>query len=362
MATDSSSASEQLEEDVSLSDLPHDLIKPDQNEATSTKPDSAKLNEAEEEFDFASSMRGSSFLADTQMCAADDLFFKGQILPLRLSISSDSGLTKPNPTRRLAGSESMDGHSISGFKSICDSRSSNCSSTRISPNSSRSNSNSSSSTVTATTSTSIANSKPRVRNQFYTQPSPKPQIQISNGARLEKVGSRRSQKSSSIWDFFRFGLVRTPDQVLRSNSARVSSNRISVSRNSSVNSNNSTNLTTANTSTVANSTISDGERNNAVTNTTTATLNSSENLKQKRQGFFSDCKCSFEAVASNAVVPKSNVVKESEAATHEMKADKVAAYELKMKKKKKKKKSGSKQKQQKQVMSHHRTYEWLKGL
>lgn len=360
MATDSSSASdEQLEEDVSLSDLPHNLIKPDQNEATGTKPDSAKLIEAEEEFDFASSMRGSSFLADTQMCAADELFFKGQILPLRLSISSDSGLTKPNPTRRLSGSESMDGHSISGFKSISDSRSSNCSSTRISPNSSRSNSNSSSST--ATTSTSIANSKPRVRNQFYTQPSPKPQIQISNGARLEKVGSRRSQKSSSIWDFFRFGLVRTPDQVLRSNSARVSSNRISVSRNSSVNSNNSTNLTTTNTSAVAHSTISDGEKNNAVTNTTTATLNSSENLKQKRQGFFSGCKCSFEAVASNAVVPKSNVVKESEAATHEKKADKVAAYDQ-LKMKKKKKKSGSKQRQQKQDMSHHRTYEWLKGL
>lgn len=359
MATDSSSASEQLEEDVSLSDLPHNLIKPDQNEATVTKPDGAKLIEAEEEFDFASSMRGSSSLADEQMCAADELFFKGQILPLRLSISSDSGLTKPNPTRRLSGSESMDGHSISGFKSISDSKSSNCSSTRISPNSSRSNSNSSSST--ATTNTSIVNSKPRVRNQFYTQPSPKPQIQISNGARLEKVGSRRSHKSSSIWDFFRFGLVRAPDQVLRSNSARVSSNRISVSRNSSVNSNNSANLTTTNTGTVANSTISDRDKNNADTNTTTANLNASENLKQKRQGFFSGCKCSFEAVASSAVVPKSNVVKESEAATHEKKADKVAAYELKMKKMKKKK-SGSKQKQQKQDMSHHRTYEWLKGL
>ncbi|KAM5576723.1 putative membrane-associated kinase regulator 1 [Rosa sericea] len=363
MATDSSS-SEQLEEDLSLSDLPHNFIKPDRNHSTSTKPDSGKVIEAEEEFDFGSSMRGSSFLADTTMCAADELFFKGQILPLRLSVSSDSGLTKPNPALRLSvsGSESMDRHVpcyMSGFKSISHCRSSSCSSTRISPNSSRSNSNSSSST--ATTNTSIANSKPRVvpvRNQFYTQPSPKPQIHISNGGRLEKVGSRPSKKSSSIWDFFRLGLVRTPEQnlnkVLRSNSARVNSTRISVSRNSSVNSNNSTSFSTTNnktTSTVANGTISDGDKNN-VTNTTAA-LNS----EKSPQRFFSGCKCSFEAVASNAVVPKNSFAIFSEA-THEKKADKVAA-DLKMKKKKK---NGSKQKQLKQDMSHHRTYEWLKGL
>nr|XP_011463573.1 PREDICTED: probable membrane-associated kinase regulator 1 [Fragaria vesca subsp. vesca] len=368
MARDSSSSSEQLEdEDVSLSDLPH-FIEPDQSHSTSTKPDdSGNVIDAEEEFDFGSSMRGSSFLADTKMCAADELFFKGQILPLRLSVSSDNGLTKLNSAQRLSvsGSESMDQHSpcyMSGFKSISDGRSSSCSSIKISPNSSRSNSNSSSST--ATTNTSNSSAKPRVvpvRNQFYTHPSPKPQIQVSNGARLENVGSRRSKKSSSIWDFFRLGLVRTPEQdlskVLRSNSARVNSTRISVSRNSSVNSNNSITLGNNNntTSKVANGTISDGEKNN-VTNTTAALFSE----KKSRQNFFSGCKCSFDAVASNAVVPKSHVDKESEA-KHEKQADKVAV-DLKMKKKKRKKNNGSKQKQLKQDMSHQRTYEWLKGL
>lgn len=82
--------------------------------------------------------------------------------------------------------------------------------------------------------------------------------------------------------------------------------------------------------------------------------------KKSRQNFFSGCKCSFDAVASNAVVPKSHVDKESEA-KHEKQADKVAV-DLKMKKKKRKKNNGSKQKQLKQDMSHQRTYEWLKGL
>ncbi|KAL6220353.1 hypothetical protein ACLB2K_008109 [Fragaria x ananassa] len=365
MARDSSSSSEQLEdEDVSLSDLPH-FIEPDQSHATITKPDSGNVIDAEEEFDFGSSMRGSSFLADTKMCVADELFFKGQILPLRLS---DSSFTKLNPAQRLSvlGSESMDRqHSpcyMSGFKSISDGRSSSCSSTRISPNSSRSNSNSSS--FTATTNTSIASAKPRVvpvRNQFYTHHSPKPQIQISNGARLENVGSRRSKKSSSIWDFFRLGLVRTPEQdlskVLRSNSARVNSTRISVSRNSSVNSNNSITLGNNNntTSTVANGTISDGEKN-IVTNTTAALISE----KKSRQNFFSGCKCSFNAVASIAVVPNSHVDKKSEA-KHEKQADKVAV-DLKMKKKKKRKKNnGNKQKQLKQDMLHQRTAEAIQS-
>ncbi|XP_050378378.1 probable membrane-associated kinase regulator 1 [Argentina anserina] len=367
MSTDSSSSFEQLEdEDVSLSDLPHNYVQPEQNHSVSTKPvDSSKVIDTEEEFDFCSSMRGSSFSADTKMCAADDLFFKGQILPLRLSVSSDSGFTKQNPARHLSvesgSSEYTDRH-MSGFKSIIEG-SSSCSSTRMSPNSSRSNSNSSRSTAT-TTSTSIAKSKPRVvsvRNQFYTHPSPRPQIQISNGARLEKVGSRPSKKSSSIWDFFRLGLVRTPEQdlrkVLRSNSDRVNSTRISVSRNSSVNSNNSTTFSNNNnnptTSTIANGTINDGEKN-SVTKTTAALISETKS----RQRVFSGCKCSFEAVASNAVVPKSNVDKESES-KHEKKADKVSP-DVKMKMKKKK--SGGKQKQLKQDMSHQRTYEWLKGL
>ncbi|KAL6277561.1 hypothetical protein ACE6H2_021162 [Prunus campanulata] len=361
---DQDSVSEQLEEEeednVSLSDLPVNLKKQDQTQYPSSKsePTHVNIEAQDEEFDFGSSMRGTSFWADTKMCAADEVFFQGQILPLRLSVSSDAGfagLTRRSPASSV------------GF------RSNSCRS-RISPNSSFSSNSSSTTTTTATTtatrgiaSSSKRRSPRRPRNQFYTEPSPKAQIKIPNPI-LEKAGSRRH--NSSMWDFFRLGLVRTPDielqdinKALRSNS---SANKSSVSRNSSVSSTHSTNfIANYNNATSAGGVLKSED------------TKQSKQSKQRKQRFFGSihgCKCSFETVASDNLIVKSKSSSSGRSssshinerrteteysAAHAMLKEKVEV-ELKMMKNNRQK---QKQKQkQKQAMSHHRTYEWLRQL
>ena len=141
-----------------------------------------------------------------------------------------------------------------------------------------------------------------VRNQFHSHPSPKPQIRTSSSnARLERITSRNhhQKSSSSMWDFFRMGLVRTPPdielqdlnyKVLRSNSR---ANKGSVSRNSSVNSSDNTTI------------IHNNNKNNNNTSSKIEVLNNVVVEKQRRQRFIiSGCKCSAEAVASNAIIMK----------------------------------------------------------
>ncbi|KAJ0097673.1 hypothetical protein Patl1_28571 [Pistacia atlantica] len=164
------------------------------------------------------------------MCAADDVFFKGQILPLRFSVSSESGLTRliqhdlshNSVTSCLSRSESMDHlSSVDRLTSLNSSRSS----------SSSSRSHNSSSTTTTIT----KNSKPRIiRNQFHTYPSPKPQIRVSASQLRRNTSGNRGQKST-VWDFFRLGLVRTPEIELQDLKVRNNNiaNKSCVSRNSS---------------------------------------------------------------------------------------------------------------------------------
>ncbi|KAB2617759.1 hypothetical protein D8674_013628 [Pyrus ussuriensis x Pyrus communis] len=351
---------EDEEEEVSLCDLPVNLIKQDQTQFSNlnlkSESSHVAIEKQDQEFDFCSSKRGglNNLLADTKMCAADEVFFQGQILPLRLSISSDTHSNRPTSQCPLSG--------VGLRSSSCRSRSSH--------NSSFSSSTSSTNT---TTTTGIA-SKPRAtrpRNQFYTEPSPKLQIKIPN-SRLEKAGSRHHK--SSMWDFFRLGLVRTPDmelqdfnKVLRSNcstSTRANNNaRNSVSRNSSVSSTNSTSFISS--------------YNNAASAISGL---KSENLKQKKQSFFSSvhgCKCSIETVASDNVIFKSRSssgrstsashinedggVRAAAAASMHAASEEKVAIELKMmtRKNNKKQQQSCKQKE-KQALSHHRTYEWLK--
>lgn len=99
---------EEEEEALSLSDLPINLVKTEETQLRRESDEEggggrggeeegsgySKEHEKEEpEFDFGwwgnNGPRGS---LESQMCAADELFFKGQILPLRLSVSSDNGL------------------------------------------------------------------------------------------------------------------------------------------------------------------------------------------------------------------------------------------------------------------------------
>ncbi|XVE82885.1 hypothetical protein DITRI_Ditri16bG0041600 [Diplodiscus trichospermus] len=239
---------EEEEEALSLCDLPVNLIK-EENQVEPRNGEDGESQEIKTEEDFNFGSRCGSLSTEPEMCAADEVFFKGQILPLRLSVSSDSGLQtgcrpdSQNTRRSLSRSESMDHGSLSRFTSVSSSSRSRSSSTGSSNNSIR---------VTARNFNSMANSsskfntksKPiKIRNNFNTHPSPKPQIQLSKTRPLNV--SSRTQKSS-MWDFFRLGLVRAPElelQDLKIRSNNNNANRNSVSRNSSCNSSNSSSST-----------------------------------------------------------------------------------------------------------------------
>ncbi|TXG59322.1 hypothetical protein EZV62_013895 [Acer yangbiense] len=165
------------------------------------------MRENVEEFNFGST-------EESEMCTADELFFKGQILPLRLSVSGGTG----GPRRCLSRSESMD-HGGSSYSTGSGSTSINTS------RSSSTRSYYSSTTTTTTNSANSTTSKQKIRNNFHSFPSPNPQIRVSS-FRLSNVSNNSSSNSrnqkSTIWDLFRIGLVRAPeiefqDLKLRSN-------------------------------------------------------------------------------------------------------------------------------------------------
>ncbi|GMI68041.1 hypothetical protein like AT5G67350 [Hibiscus trionum] len=294
-------AEEEEEEALSLCDLPVNLIK-EENQVVQEEDQTSKT---EEDFNFG------SWGGSPSMCAADEVFFKGQILPLRHSVSSDGGIMgfrqdSHNTSMCLSRSESMDHGSLSRFTSV----------------------------GSSSTSTSSSNSNPKpkaikIRNNFNTHPSPKPQIRLSK-TRTPNVGSRNQR--SSMWDFFKLGLVRAPelelqDLKLRSNN---NGNKNSVSRNSSCNSTNSSSSTKNVGAEVA--------KNQQDLN---------RGFLEKRMGLLSGCTCSVNAVETvplnNVVVTKSNKNSEKDKATSH-----AAAIEEKKKKK--------------QALSRHRTFEWIKEL
>ncbi|KAE8707696.1 putative Late embryoproteinsis abundant protein group 8 protein [Hibiscus syriacus] len=320
---------EEEEEALSLCDLPVKLIKEEKQLVQEEDGEPAQTSQTEEDFNFGS--WGGSLSIKPEMCAADEVFFKGQILPLRHSISSDSGINgfrqdSHNTSMSLLRSESMDHGSLSRFTSV-------------------SSSSTSSSHYTTSSSNSMvvriesSNPKPKaikIRNNFNTLPSPKPQIRLS---KTRTSNSRNRNQRSSLWDFFRLGLVRAPelelqDLKLRSSSNNNNGNKNSVSRNSSCNSSNSSSST-----------------KNIVNNCGTEVGKNQQDLNigflEKRMGLFSGCTCSVNAVETvplnNLVVTKSN--KNSE-------KDKVTPHAAAIEEKKKKK----------QASSRHRTFEWIKEL
>ncbi|KAL0643277.1 hypothetical protein Bca4012_041567 [Brassica carinata] len=245
------------EEPLSLSDLPVNL--------SNEKVELPKLSKEEEEFEFET---GSSFRLGSDSCEpapemsmADELFSEGLILPFRHSVSLDAGL--PGSNRLICRSESVD------FR-------------RTGTGSNR-----------------------KIRNNFvdYSQPSPQPQIRRSSSM-TARVNSIRNHKSSSIWDFLRLGLVRTPEIELRTA-------KVSVSRNSSCSS----------TSTSSNSKKTESRSSN-----------------RRRSFLFGDCRCS---AATETIVPvKVNVSGETE----EKQRKKMA------------------KKEEKTAVARKRTFEWLKEL
>lgn len=255
------------EEALSLCDLPVNL--PNEN------IELRSIVKEDEEFEFGI---GSSFRAGSDSCepapemsTADELFFKGRILPLRHSVSLDAGLNEP--TRLITRSESVE------FRR-----------------------------------TGIRSDR-KIKNNFidYSQPSPQPQIRRSSSM-TARVNSIRNPKSSSIWDFLRLGLVRTPEIELRTTAGNA---KLSVSRNSSCSS----------TSTSSNSKKT-GE---------------SRSRNRRRSFLFSDCKCS---VATETMMVPVKI--------------KVSSGETEEKQRKMEKKTAKKE--EKTAMARKRTFEWLKEL
>ncbi|KAK8264268.1 hypothetical protein V6Z12_D12G098100 [Gossypium hirsutum] len=299
-------AEEEEEEALSLCDLPVNLIKEEnQIQPRNEEDGESQAIKTEEDFNFGS--WDGCLSTKPEMCAADEVFFKGQILPLCVSISSDSSLIwcHRQDSQNKPRSESIDHGSLSRFTSVTSSsRSSSTGSSHYSTNSSNST------TVTAATSfNSITSSKSNPNksiNNFNTHPSPKPQI--------------------------RLGLVRAPELEFHELKIRTNNNnnrsRNSVSRNSSCSSSNSQ-------------------------------LDSIKGFLRK--GLFSGCKCSVnvvETVPLNKIaVIKSMMIKkksEKEKAMFQaaMEEKTKLLQEVKIKKKMK----------EKRVLSRHRTYEWLKEL
>ncbi|XWS33526.1 hypothetical protein CRYUN_Cryun22dG0090800 [Craigia yunnanensis] len=352
------------DEALSLCDLPVNLIKEEnQIQPRNEEDGESQAIKTEEDFNFGS--WGGSLSTEPEMCAADEVFFKGQILPLRLSVSSDSGLTgyrqdSQNTSRCFSRSESMDHGSLSRFTSV--SSSSRSSSTRSS-NYSTSSNNSITFTprnfnsITNSSSNSNTMSKPiKIRNNFNTHPSPKPQIRLS---KTRPVNVSSQNQKSSMWDFFRLGLVRAPElelQDLKIRSNNNNTNRNSVSRNSSCNSSNSSSSTKNSSSKIVNNSGTEVAKNQQDLN---------KGFLEKRIGLFSGCKCSVNAVETvplnNIVVIKSNKNNEKEKAMLHpaMEQKKKLLQELKIKKMKER----EKEKQEgKQALSRHRTFNWLKEL
>ena len=303
---------EEEEEALSLCDLPNEVICKEDDLGKAEDP---QVKGTGEDFDFGS--WNGSLLAESEMCAADEVFFQGQILPLRLSVSSDGGLPgcrtdSRKSSRCVSRSESMDRGSWGGFTSAS-SRSSRSSSTR-------SHNSSISSNSTATTHKSI------VRNHFHSHPSPKPQIKIFS-TRQGNTGSR--SRKSTMWDLFRPGLVRTPEIELQDLKLR-STNKGLDSRNSSRSS--SFNSTSTNNNTAK---INHGFK---------AEKRRSHKFSVKKKGFPGGCKCSVSAVEP---VPTRIVVMKTGSNGGDSNPNE---------------RPSQKQHQHVKKKNMHRTFEWLKEL
>ncbi|XP_054809933.1 probable membrane-associated kinase regulator 1 [Prosopis cineraria] len=258
---------EEDEEALSLCDLPDNLNK---EEDQARKADSSQQPvEAQEEFDFL--LWGGPFSKESEMCVADEVFFQGQILPLRKSFSSDASRLLPAGFNRSESSRS--GSVTSEFRSS------------TSRSSSIGSQNSSSSISSTNSITNPEISKPRPRNQFHTHPSPRPQLKASNSRQVSFCHLNRKSKSSA-WDFFRLGVAPAPEIGLQDLKVRCT-NKSSVSRNSS---------------------NSSSDRSNHSFRQTAA---------GKGSGFLRGCKCSVETVPFDIMITKN--AKKTESTTHAMK-------------------------------------------
>ncbi|KAF7851077.1 hypothetical protein BT93_L4640 [Corymbia citriodora subsp. variegata] len=279
----------------------------------------------DQEFDFGSRAAGS-VSSEWRMCAADELFFQGQILPLRLSVSSDS--FRVDARRSVSRSDSMEIGSIS-------TRASSMGSSRSNSIGSSHYSSSSSSRSSSMTNSSRASFN-RV-NPFHAHPSPKPQIGPSPGK--FRTRSQKSSPPSSMWEFLRLGLIRTPDIGLAELKLRKSvvnggaDSQCLISRNSS--------------SSSSDSSINNGGLRGGAD--IKIKIKSSKNRERFLNGsFLGGCRCSVDAVSSAVFAVKSGG--QARASNAEDDAEVVGKIRLMATTEAKRK------------VSRHRTFEWIKEL
>ncbi|XP_051117179.1 probable membrane-associated kinase regulator 1 [Andrographis paniculata] len=192
------------DEALSLCDLPlidQSRMLIDGEEIKSTQPD-----ESQEEFDFCSVPK------ESEMCAADELFFRGQILPLRHSVSSVCELSIFN--RSISRSRSVDCLDSAG--GLISSRSSSISSRRSSSSSSGSGSS------------AAADDKHRKPplNLFHSHPSPSPKLPPI----FRTTAATTTTTKSSAWSIFRRGLIATPPKISLHNAKSRTTNKTSGNR------------------------------------------------------------------------------------------------------------------------------------
>lgn len=321
------------EEALSLSDLPINLEDQPRNQENS-RPN----NTTQEEFDFRT--WGAPFSKEPQMCVADEVFFKGQILPLRVSFSSEAGLL-------ASATGSQQHHGKKFINELSRLEPLDLPSNSSSRSSSLRSQNSSSSTSSTTTNTTPTRTKPRIRNQFHTHPSPKPQLRAQTPTQLSSF-SNQGRKSTSAWGIFRLGVVPAPEiiglQELKVRSTN-NANRNCVSRNSSSSSSNSAKG-------VKTSNKSNSNNNNNVL----------KQLVGKGGGLLSGCDCSFETVQpTNMMMIKSGSNSKGGGAKSTNRTESTTTHAVKEKVVELKKQK-HKQKQGKKVTSRRRTFEWIKEL
>ncbi|XP_008440345.2 probable membrane-associated kinase regulator 1 [Cucumis melo] len=309
---------DEKDESLSLCDLPINLVKDDNPHfLLEIKPRAGKASiaAADDDFDFGS-LGGFSNLADQpppEMCLADEVFYQGQLLPLRLSVSSDN--TSAGVYRRHLRSINSSGSSSSR---------SQCSSSSVTNNS-------------LTTTSAARDPRLRVPNLFHSHPSPKPQIKASPiTSRQASTGGNR-QKSSFTWDFFRLGVVKTPGMELED-----LKHRSSTRRNSSVSRSNSEKAF-----------VPAAPSNERSVKVMMRRPRESVLIERKSSGILSGvgCKCSVGSTVAPA--PKAMVVVRRKGNGKNI----PAKSELRMKKLGK-----EKEEEEKLELSRHRTFEWLKEL
>ncbi|KAL0424150.1 UNVERIFIED_CONTAM: hypothetical protein Sradi_0949800 [Sesamum radiatum] len=282
---------------LSLCDLPLIHHSRKDNDEGSTTPLIRASTETPEDFDFC------CLLKEPEMCAADEVFFQGRILPFRRLMSSGEGfLQYSGSCRSISRSESMDFHSSGGLIS---SRSSSISSHQSSSSGS-----------------SATDPKSPPLNPFHSRPiSPSPRTRFSS-TRQKMVwnDNRNHTKKPSAWNIFRLGLLTPPEIAFQDLKTRCPS--------------------------------SSNRKNFGSRNSTSSNSSSSSDKKIKiiprRALLLGGCNssCSIDAIDT---VPSKVVTIKRSASDSEMEARVEEESLLAMKSPKKR-------------LSHRRTFEWLKQL